>query len=691
MSQPPVQTSAPSQVRDLLANLQHQTAQFDAQVAQLSGTLDHWRLLGAEYEALAEEIKQARAKGQDTGVVAQQAEQDALVRIRRDFDGQLVDQETVCDLFGARVGQTITRSTEHIASAIGRRLDYVNQNIQAMEKRVKAVMDKLSALEAGGLTALLDGNSGVDQKGDPVKGYESGDAEGTVTDIVERLDDDDNVVDVQLHTPSQTQMHVLAALEKAGISELPAAGPLGEEMSAESAPEESGTLQREEKESTMTNDTRPTANLKPNTKSRSKGAATKSVSFADDGKISNYDEPPSSSSSKPQSFAAQRLENIIQSAKQQESAADASSYIYPEGEAEDDAALRREMLEYSRSEIGPIVAQLDIEEDLSDIDEGYDDDFYDDEFDEDEENEDENGRSRYSVIDDAYRERMRELERALGVQSLDTVSALPAAPVPNDIAESLGRIRVSGNGAALIPSDAKSADDQESTTATTLTSALREPTENFKTRVTKSDIGNKKVSFAQFVDVAPQSTESAPGLSVLAAEATPATAKPVVNPLCDVVERSDSSKGSAAPAPDAAAKPKGVSRFKKARLDGTGPDLQGLPRGPHQAPVRFLDQDHTVIPEGPAGKTHAEEVIERQSVTEPKEPHELDAGILMQEATTQYHRTRNRMIQQQGGFLKASETAVVPVGQEDGGRRISKFKAARLGNQFMTPQTGGSA
>ncbi|CAK7229020.1 hypothetical protein SBRCBS47491_007107 [Sporothrix bragantina] len=698
MSQPPLQESALSQVRDLLANLQDRTAQFDAQVAQMSKALDHWRLLGAEYEALADEVNQARKKFPGDSKESRQTQQDALVRIRRDFDGQVVDQDTVCDLFGARVGQTITRSIEHIASAIGRRLDYVNQNTQTLEKKVEAVMSKLSALEIGGLAALLNDSDDAEKgNGEAEAEGDNGDFDEPVTDIVEQLDDDDNVVDVKLHTPSDTQSHVLEALKKAGIEEIPAGGPSGVKKYVEDIPaKETAQPSEAEKQTEPTKEPAQSTKFKPNTTPKAQATARKGVSFSDDTKSGNHGEASSSfSSSQPQSFAAQRLENIMRSAKEQESIVDSESYIVPEDEADDDAALRREMLEYSRSEIGPIVAQLDIEEGLSDDDEGYNDDFYDDEdFDDDDDEEDENGRSKYSVIDDAYRERMRELERKLGVAPLanpttkapDTSDSVPTAATTDDVAESLGRIRVSGLTAASASADANADDEQESPKTASLPSVLKEPTENFRTKVKATGNDAKKVSFAKFVDVAPESTATPPTMTAVVKEKSPAVpAEPVVDPLSDVVERGSSSQGgTAVTAPDADAKPKRVSRFKKARGDATSNE-NGLPKGPHQAPVRFLDEDRTVAPEGPAGKTHAEEVIERQAVTEPKEPHELDAGILMQEAATEYHRTRNRMIQKQGGFLKASETAVVPVGQEDGGPRISKFKAARLGNQFMSP------
>lgn len=685
-------------MRDLLANLQNRAAQLDAQMTELSKALDHWRLLGAEYEALADEVNQARTKFATDDKATQQAQQAALVRIRRDFDGQLVDHQTVCDLFGARQGQTITRTIDHIASAIGRRLDYVRQNTETLEKKVEAVVNKLSALQLRGLTEMLvdDDKAGGDQEQDGQGGGDDDDLDGPVTDIVEQLDEDGNVVDVQLHTPSNTQSHVMEALKKAGIEELPVGGPAATKKSADAGagPKE---LKGPKDPKDAAQEQTQSSKLKPNT-----SLARKGLSFSDDTKPGDH---TASSSSQPQSFAAQRLENIMRSAKDQETIVDTSSLVVPEDEAEDDAALRREMLEYSMSEIGPIVAQLDLEEGTSDDDEGYDD-FYDEELDDDDDDEDEHGRSKYSVIDETYRERMRELERKLGVAPLENPSTLaPSSAAAGDgatatttdgVAESLGRIRVSGltaatgsasNGAPAngdLPSPRSSAN---------LTSVLKEPTENFRTKAKVTGSDAKKVSFASSVDIAPLETvpPAAPPAAPSAAAKTKAPAEPVVDPMSEVIVERASSKhnGSSSneppAAPDATQKPKRVSRFKKARGDGaTAPDA-GLPKGPHQAPVRFLDEDRTVAPEGPEGKTHAEEVIERTAVTEPKEPHELDAGILMQEAATEYHKTRNRLIQQQGGFLQASESAVVSVGQEDGGPRISKFKAAKLGKQFMSP------
>ncbi|KJR81146.1 uncharacterized protein SPSK_05044 [Sporothrix schenckii 1099-18] len=713
-TQPPLpQASALSQMHDLLANLQDRAAQLDTQMNKLSKALDHWRLLGAEYEALADEVNLARGKVAGDDKATQQAQQAALVRIRRDFDGQLVDHQTVCDLFGARQGQTITRSTDHIASAIGRRLDYVHQNTETLEKKVEAVVKQLSALQLGGLTEMLDDEDKTEQDAQAGGGHgDGGDLDDPVTDIVEQLDEDGNVIDVQLHTPSDTRERVREALKKAGIDEIPPGGPTAAKKSTTDTTAGRKDPEVSQQTKDVTKEKLQASKLQPNT-----STARKTVSFSEYAKAGDS----YSSFPQPTSFAAQRLENIMRSAKDQESVVDASTSVVPDDEPADEAALRREMLEYSISEIGPIVAQLDLEEGTSDDDEGYDD-FYEEEYDDedDDDAEDEHGRSKYSVIDETYRERMRELERKLGVAPLQHPSTLApsaasgaegaAAATTDDVAESLGRIRVSGlaEAAAVAAGNAPNGapanangDVQSPKSPASLTSVLKEPTENFRTKVKATGSDAKKVSFASSVDIAPLETVP-PAASLTSAPASVVTkakdkahAQLVVDPMSEViVERGSKQNGSSSTIPqppaarDATQKPKRVSRFKQARgggdVDGTAATNGGLPKGPHQAPVRFLDADRTVAPDGPEGRTHVDEVIERTAVTQPREPHELDASILMQEAATEYHKTRNRLIQQQGGFLQASESAVVPVGLDDGGPRISKFKAAKLGEQFMS-------
>ena len=87
--------------------------------------------------------------------------------------------------------------------------------------------------------------------------------------------------------------------------------------------------------------------------------------------------------------------------------------IIPENESLEDAALRREMIQYNMGEVGAIVAELDLDENAG-SDEGSDD-YDDDDYDSSsvEEGEDEHGRSTRRVLKDDYLKEMRQLEQKL--------------------------------------------------------------------------------------------------------------------------------------------------------------------------------------------------------------------------------------------------------------------------------------
>lgn len=54
--------------------------------------------------------------------------------------------------------------------------------------------------------------------------------------------------------------------------------------------------------------------------------------------------------------------------------------------------------------------------------------------------------------------------------------------------------------------------------------------------------------------------------------------------------------------------------------------------------------------------------------------------MINREVQTQYHKMRNRMIQQQGGFAETEEDVEDPIMEERGGmpKKVSRFKAAKL-------------
>ena len=60
------------------------------------------------------------------------------------------------------------------------------------------------------------------------------------------------------------------------------------------------------------------------------------------------------------------------------------------------------------------------------------------------------------------------------------------------------------------------------------------------------------------------------------------------------------------------------------------------------------------------------------------EPDELNDEIHSREIASEFYKMRNRMIQNNGGFVNNEERAVQPIEPEDPRERVSKFKAARM-------------
>jgi len=357
--------------------------------------------------------------------------------------------------------------------------------------------------------------------------------------------------------------------------------------------------------------------------------------------------------------------------------------IVPENEPEDEAALRQEMLKFGMSdlgEIGAIVAELTLEEDDSTLtdDDGYDDEE-DEEDDEDssfEDDEDAYGRSTGKVVSDDIHQQMRELEQRLNARMMENVG-------PNGEKtgghEGIGQIKITPD-------------------------AIESSTENNNEK-------KKGVRFADKLDVQPAPKES---------DDPPLSSKPEVpakSPVGDIVERVpapvSNSKG---PAPA-----KRVSKFKSARaaqppveppvVSQTIKDTSNhpkpanlpkqqplsLPLVPIKAtspfsgpiPIEVTPQTRTrTAPTGPQNSIIADIVEHDPSEisANPVEPDALDADLLNQEVATEYYKMRNRMIMREGGFLReeqeVDEDGFVRIDVDEGGERVSRFKAARLKRQL---------
>lgn len=613
-----------AQVKDHFIDLERHRRQLEENVTKLQTALQHWRLCDAEYEELKEAV----------GLNSEQPIPKHLQQIRDGFKGEVITDSEVEQLFD--------RPYNTIINLLDRRIDYVTKNVQTLQKQLEAAEQKLATA-----TVVMDPDV-RDEDGLPF------------TDIIEELDEDGNVVSSHLQRPGDMQPQMLEALAKAGIKDkdmidggeegtAAAKRAEGEDELVDSKEdtEEATPMEIVEQEPFLTSPTKevqtPQLSPKPPINPK-KPTAKRAVSFADDTK-SGDGVDSDEECLPPVSRNAQIVAELMEQARLQ--AIPSPNPVIPDDESPEDAELRREMLRYGMTEIAPIVAELEIaEEGDSEYEEAYSD--YD-EPDENEDEYDEDGRYKYRVVDENIHARMQELQAKLGFKSTRELMEEEESRMEIEDAEpdsdklldgGIGRISVQATGPT-------------------------KPSLKTNDKTTESKSANKGVKFAQDLEIADAPIEPAEPKQTF------------VDPMrTTIIERAPTTN----PAPRANTTPKKLSRFKQAKNTA-----HVLPvRQPHPAPTHFLDANTDVrtAPAGPEGKTITDAVLERDLPVEVKEPDEFDAALLHQEAAVEYNRMRNRMIQKEGGFIKEREEPIeYPEDVDEGGKRLSRFKAARLARQ----------
>ncbi|TVY55381.1 hypothetical protein LCER1_G007391 [Lachnellula cervina] len=576
-------------VKDSFLDLERHRQLLEENIEKLRKSLRHWQTWEAEYEGLKEEI------------LARQPppSQEQLIELARNYEGELVNQKEVNDILGET-----PRSPAQVVNLLDRRIDYVEQNARTLQKQIELAENKLAA------ASIISKPEVRNEEGLPV------------TDIVEELDEEGNVISSHISTPGSAKPQLLEVLEKAGIHNLPESD----------SPSQNVQIPPKDRSEASPAETKP---------------AKKGVKFSADTKIGPEPE---------KSQTAKRVETIMNVARQQ-STGPPEPPIIPTDESPEDAALRREMLEYGMSEVGSVVAELDIEEG-SDWTDGDYDDYAEDESSTDDE--DEFGRSTGRVVDEELRQQMMELEEKLGVRMMEN-----AGPKPEDydiVKEGIGRISINGK-------------DEDGVKK----AAVKEPIPSDSIDPPTTQTSKKAVRFSEEIDVSP-----APAPAPAPAPNLPKKTAPIG----DIVERT-------APAQAASPKSKKTSRFKLDRAGGDSvshankplqpasnpisaltlrPAKSSTPK-PFSAPIQYPQERSRVTPTGPEGKTLASAVIEHDIPlnTSATAPDELDPDLLHQQVATEYHKMPG------GGFLKEDESEIVPRTEEEGGpKKMSRFKAARL-------------
>lgn len=584
-------------------------------ILQLQKSLYHWRTWEAEYDGLREEVSE----------LPEDASTDDFLAVGRDFGGSLVNEEEVWKIIGS---QGITRSRGQVVDLLGRRIDYVKQNVATMEKRLRAAEDELFALDSRDQRASENGGAGF-----PVR------------EIMEELDEEGNVISSSVNTPGDQASELLETLRKAGVENIP--------------------------ENATTN-----------------GASTEANSSAAEEENKDTDGTPSQprddTNGHPPVLAPAPADTNGTTEPSDVDLSQPISLVTPEDrkeppitdveESPEDARLRREMLQYGIDEVGAIVAELEMDEDGSDI--TVDEEDY--EFGTDDEEEDEFGRSR-TVLSEEYHQQMRELEAKLNARGMWNMGK-DTQTFPEEVRQEIEQ-----------PSSAPDAQPQEEVDGSS-----------------KGKKPKKRVAFANELDIAPATETSE--VPVAEKKALPPQADvPVLSE--SIVERTD--RPQTTPTTTADGPPK-VSKFRSARsaVSSNGSEGQAsaqstskpskfaesrfarkqanaipsttppqlfpaTPQGPKPFSTPIADTPQSSAPRPPEGKTLADNLVEREvkpGAAAP-EPDELDEEIHRREIATEFYKARNRMIQQQGGFT--GEQEVEPLDTEDQ-PRISKFRAARM-------------
>ncbi|KAK8182233.1 Prefoldin subunit-domain-containing protein [Phyllosticta citribraziliensis] len=649
--------------RNHLSDLERQRLRLEDQLEQLRKSLRHWQTWDAEYEGLKEEIQALQEK--DNG----EPSADQILAAGREFDGELVNEKEIRELLGTNQ----QRTAGQVIDVISRRQEYVQQNVATVQKQVEATEDRLNKV------LIISSPSLQDEEGGPLM------------DIREELDEEGNVLTSSIHKAGESAPRIVEALRKAGITDLqgdenkqtgdekedagkdadkgksratpwePAPPPSDKihiDLSklaeadgsskpfgdASTQPSPTGEEPRRKKSVTFTPDTKPPAEEKP---APPKPAAAAPEPVKAKSPLSSY------ANFKPGSRIVELDDDdrVVNAER-----AGVVAPVIPDNETPEEAALRREMLEYSLNEVGSVVAELDLYDGTDDDDEEEWEDEADDDFAEDDEDEemeeDEWGRSRPSVSAD-YVAKMRELEEKLNARMMENVG--PVEPADADVnevlqqAQGFHRLRVQTDEQippALLPR------------APSQTQRHDSPLQSTPTTTTLSPTTEKKVTFADEVDVAPTTSAVAAGDSDTGSKSasSPPPSQPAVTPVSDaVIERSTSSSTPQQPQqePTTTTK-KRPSRFKSSRA--------ATPTTP-------------TTPTPPTHATIASTILERPSTTtttttttnDDEDDAALSPQTLSTELMTQYHRARNTHISKQpGGFMAREGEATGGVVGADG-------------------------
>jgi unconventional prefoldin RPB5 interactor 1 len=592
--------------------LEQRRLTLEDNILQLQQSLYHWRTWEAEYDGIREEI----------GALDNNASTEDFLAVGREFGGTLVDQEEMQKILGS---QGVSRSRGQVVDLLGRRMDYVKQNVATMEKRLQTAENELHALDEQDQIPIEGGN------------------DFPMREIMEELDEDDEVISSTINTPGDQAPELLDVLKQVGLQNIPEA-----EQSTENADPTAASVAADDK-----------AEETPHIHS-----ADCPVHAPEANDIVPEDDPD-----------LQRPVSLVTPEDRQQPP------VTDIDESPEEAKLRREMFQYGIDEVGAIVAELELDEEGSEFSFDEDDDYTFDSG--EEENEDEYGRS-HTVLSEEYHQQMRELEAKLNARGMYNVGkntdSLPEE-MRHDIENPPSVQDLQSNGVDSSEKGKKPkkrvafAEDLDIAPAAepkpvvaekrtlpakqadvaVLSDAIVERTDRTPDIRPSTNNGPKKVSRFKTARVA------APASNEMSSTAAESSLKPSQSSEPGFTRKQANAVPAATPPALFPATPQEPKPFS-----GPIADITETPSGPHP----------------PEGKTLADKLVERDIVSgsaAAPELDELDEEMHRGQIATEFFKARNRKIQEQGGFMDEEQDTEYEIREgEIEPRRISKFRAARM-------------
>ncbi|TGZ84924.1 hypothetical protein EX30DRAFT_376570 [Ascodesmis nigricans] len=691
----------PKQV-NIESALDQQRLRLEESISKLRKALTTWQNWSAEYEAFREELQ----------ALPEYVSRDDMLAAGLSIEGSLLDEREIKDLLGDKSGTW--RSRGQVIKVVSDRIEYVEKNVNTIGKSLGSDETKLEKL-------LIISNPG-DQTEEGLPFME----------ITEFLDDEDNIINATVNGKDPQALNrsidtdTLGQFEKfidneAKSTAIANPSPSMKSISEPTAASTADSLSTPPESTTPVNhtdfkDDKPVAN-EPETpvpgKSPQESSITTPIQDSNVQSATTGPDPTTDGDTEEiESFMEHESGGFVKVLPDPEIPELSWVQTVP-GESEEEAELRREMLEYSMSEVGDVVAELNLEEsgDFYGY-EGYsDEDFSDAEYDsEATSEEDEYGRTiNKRVMNASYRREMEELQQMIKDREAKLggkkAAPLPPPPAHSSMASSTGESSKPKKGVRF-----NEELDISPAPVVPVKSAPQSP---------PSPPPAVPFAIANLHDIAPEDEDAIPYLTELMARTGMYNAGPI-EPVFET------------PPPVEKPKEKGPSLFKKEKQTSTAATTEA-PVTPQQVPDTILSTSVLERPPTISSSTLSDNVLERASTapaippsapaprkklprfkeaqlaaaardsspppvpqpqpllsssviergpsTVARPPDDMDPDFHRKEVAESFHKLRNKMIQQQGGFSRTEdreEDSIIELEEDGEVKKVSRFKAARL-------------